>query len=84
MFIKSVFCAITIAVTGTGNGLIGKTVRVRRGPAAVTGNEGRSTDATVRQNGKARLEDDPEARRPARNILGAYPVVGLRRLLWDG
>ena len=55
-------------------------MKVRRGPAAVTGNEGRSTDATVRQNGEARLEDDPEARKPARNIFGAYPVVGLRRL----
>ena len=56
-------------------------MKVRRGPAAVTGNEGRTTYATVRSNGKARLEDDPEARRPARNIPGALPVVGLRRLL---
>ncbi len=51
---------------------IGKTVQFRCGPAAVTGDETltkplrQTADASSRQRGKARVEDDPEARRPAR------------------
>ncbi len=45
---------------------IGKTVRFRRGPAAVTGDKGRLMSLSV-EDGKARPEGDPEARRPVRS-----------------
>ena len=45
--------------------LKGKTVRFRRGPAAVTGDESPLMPLSDFSGGKARLEDDPGARRPA-------------------
>jgi len=41
-------------------------VKIRRGPAAVTGDKGRLKATAWREpGGKARPEDDPGARRPA-------------------
>jgi len=47
---------------------IGKTVKIRCGPAAVTGDEFRiqATLLLPVQQWKARKENEPEARRPAR------------------
>ena len=40
-------------------------MQIRRGPAAVTGDEGPLMPLSDFSGGKARLEIDPEARRPA-------------------
>jgi hypothetical protein len=46
-------------------GLMGKTVQIRRGRATVTGDEGLQDATGSYGAGKARPEDDPEARIPA-------------------
>lgn len=70
---------VVLIICECPRGLTGKTVKNRRGPAAVTEDENRN-NATVRMDGKARQVERTKARRPVpEQEMNPYPSREERR-----